>query len=306
MNEQAAPKRGRVRTGWALVKSAWHVLKLDKELAAIPALSAICSLLLLIPFGIVGWLNTEITRDAAGQITGGGLDFGNWNIAFWATMYIVLTFAANFFAAAIAYGAIERFKGGDPTVGGSLNAAWRHAGSIFGFSVLAATVGLVLNMIEERVPFAGRIAVWLANAAWSIATIFAIPIIVTSDQPVKPLAAVRQSASLIKKTWGESVVANLSVALVGIIVILTYGLSMGLLAIALSAGLGMGGLYLGLGLLAVSIIGIMVIALVLSTLSAITRAAVFYYATTGSAPESFDQELMRAAMTPKKARKVFA
>ena len=44
------------------------------------------------------------------------------------------------------------------TVGEGLSAATHRIGSIFAWAVIAATVGLVLHMIEDRAGFLGQVA----------------------------------------------------------------------------------------------------------------------------------------------------
>lgn len=57
-----------------------------------------------------------------------------------------------------------------------------------------------------------------------------------------------------------------------------------------------------------SVVGMGVIALILlfSTLSGIVKAALYHYATTGESPTTFNKNLLKASMTPKKAKKIFA
>lgn len=304
MQEEATitKRPGRIRKGWELTKSSWKVLKLDKELTAVPIIGGIVSLIALIPFLALGTYMASADNRP-------GFTFGGDNPVLRLTLmfglYLVLGFVANFFSAVIAHAALSRFRGADPTIKGSIKAAWKRADSIFTFSLLSTTVGLALRSVEQRVPLAGKIAVWLFSAAWSVANVFTIPVIVTSDSHVGPFKAVRGSVQTFKRVWGESIVADFGIALIGVLTILAYGatsaLIMGLLAVA---GILNTGAALALG--GVAILGLLGVALVLNVLSSIVRAAVYHYAVTGESPETFNKELLQAAMTPKKARKLFA
>src|SRR6201999_2187525 len=69
--------------------------------------------------------------------------------------------------------------------------------------LLATGVGLLLEQIAARLPFGGRILTWLAGVAWSLGTLFVIPILALTDDDAGQ--AVRRSADLVKRTWGEGI-----------------------------------------------------------------------------------------------------
>lgn len=302
---ESSQPTGRIRRGWQLTKSAWHVLRLDKELAALPLLSFLVSTIALVPFGLL-----FIITGAQVQDSQAGLSLSNWGQ--WAAiagLYFVVTLIANLFGAAIVYGAVQRFRGSDPTIRSSLAGARHKFRPLAWFSLMMATVGLLFQILEDRLPFAGRIAVYLFDAAWSIANVFAVPIIVLSEENVMPLQATKRSVQMVKKVWGEGVVVSFGIGLIGALTYLLYavvfvGLLLGLGS--LQHGHAAGWAVLPMFLLVLfGILGIIVIGLVFSALGSIAKAALYYYATTGEAPASFDARLLRATMTPKKARRVF-
>ncbi len=298
----SAPKQGRIRKGWEMAKSAWRVFKLDKELMSLPLLGLLVTIVALVPFGLIALAVIYNSSSVDGASI--GFDLGYWTVPFWLSVYFVVTLVSNFFAGAVIHGAMTRFRGGDPTVKGSL-AAMRHKfRPLAMFSLLMATVGLIFQLVKDRVPFAGRIAVWLLDAAWNIANFFALPIIVMSDGEVRPLQATKQSVQLVKQVWGEGVVAAGGIAIISALTILGYmllsGAVAGLLAIA-------GLLPVGVALLLIPlfILGLLAIILVTSVLDGVIKAALYHYATTGEAPATFNKQLLRSAMTPKKARRIF-
>ena len=77
-------------------------------------------------------------------------------------------------------------------------------GTIAGYALIAATVGMILRAIQERVGFIGRIIVGLLGVGWTVATYLVVPVLVTRD--VGPIDAVKESAGWLKKTWGENVI----------------------------------------------------------------------------------------------------
>ena len=55
--------------------------------------------------------------------------------------------------------------------------------------------------------------------AWSVATFLVVPVLVV--EKVGPLDAIKRSASLLRKTWGEQLVGNFGIGLVfGLLVLL--------------------------------------------------------------------------------------
>ena len=65
---------------------------------------------------------------------------------------------------------------------------------------------MVFRFISERSGFIGRIVVGLVGMGWTLATYLAVPVLVT--QNVGPIDAVKESAGLFKRTWGEQMVGN--------------------------------------------------------------------------------------------------
>jgi Family of unknown function (DUF6159) len=77
------------------------------------------------------------------------------------------------------------------------------------WSLLAGSVGLVIRALEERFAFLGRLVAGLVGLAWSVASIFAIPILVRETTIANPFEILTKSARTIKATWGEMLVGYL-------------------------------------------------------------------------------------------------
>ena len=94
-------------------------------------------------------------------------------IEFYVVEYLVIIF----FNAALVSAAIIRLEGGDPTLGDGLRGAWSHIGAILGYAALAATVGLVLQLLRERAGIAGVVLAALGGMAWNVITFLVIPVL---------------------------------------------------------------------------------------------------------------------------------
>jgi hypothetical protein len=285
-----------------LTQSAWIVLKLERKLATLPIIGVLAGLIIIIACGIalIGLCIWTI-RPAGNTYTFryNGLIL----VVPVAITILVLSFIGSLINGAIVYGAMERFEGRDTTVKSCLAAVLQKARPLFLFSLLTCTVGLVLRLIEKRLPFvAGIIVKAIGNILWSVASLFSIPFIMTEKELLGPISAVKKSAGLIKKIWGESILVSIGVGLIGLVSTLTYLIVSASLIIVAHAGFGSAG---AVGVGVVEFLGLMALCVILDVLSTIAKTAVFYWATTGRAPESFNQELLRSALTPRKARKIF-
>src|SRR5258706_5215313 len=127
-----------------------------------------------------------------------GISAAYYAVAF--LFYFSQYFVIFFFNAALVGAAMIRLDGGDPSFGDGIRVATSRIGVIAGYALIAATVGMILRAIQERVGFIGRLVVGLIDMGWSLATYLVVPGLVARDGG--PLDAVQESAALFKKTWG--------------------------------------------------------------------------------------------------------
>ena len=280
---------GRISNSFALVKSSGRVLMADKELLVFPLISGITSLLVaatfFVPSFLFGWLEafSEGNATALGYILA---------FLFYLAQYTVIFF----FNTALVGAALIRLEGGDPTVADGLKVAFDRVGVIVEYAALAATVGMVLRFLSERAGFIGRIVIGLIGLAWNLATFMVVPVLVTKN--VGPLDAVKESATLFRRTWGEQVVGNAGMGLVFLLAFLSFLLfTVG--AFVLATALGTPAVVL-VGVAFVG--GIVLLALASSALSGIYAAALYRFATTGEAGYGFDSRLLAEAFVPRRGR----
>jgi hypothetical protein len=202
--------------------------------------------------------------------------------------YVVMFFITNFFQAGIYTIAHARMNGRDLSLGDGLRGAQAAAGKIFVWSLISATVGMVLRTIAERSKIIGKIVAVVLGAAWNILTYFSLPALVISNVSVKE--SFKLSAATIRKTWGETIIVNVGVGLF-------FGLTL------------FGGLALGIGtmilapsapvILAVSVLMVVyavMLIIISSALDAIFKLALYEYAQTGTIPGGFSPDLIRGAV----------
>jgi hypothetical protein len=190
---------------------------------------------------------------------------------------------------------MRKFEGESATVRDGLAIAASRLPQLLGWALVAATVGMVLRMISERLGFVGKIVIALLGGVWSILTYFVVPVLVI--ERVGPIDAVKRSASIMSKTWGESLVANVGL---GAVVMLAM---LGAMVPAL-AGIVVGAtqdapVMIAIGV-AVSVLLMIAVSLVSSTLQVILVAALYRFAATGLVPEQFDGGTLRQVFKKKK------
>ena len=279
---------GRIRRGWELTKQSWEVLKKDRSLVLFPILSSIFGILAVAAI----WVSAFFARGMVGGQHGGKNDPVLY-IAGVATAY-VSTFIAIFFNVALAACAARSMRGEDTKVGEGISAAGRRLGPILGWTVVATTVGLILRALEERLPALGKIVVWIAGAAWAVATFFVIPVVALEG--TGPFRSVKRSTAVVKARWGEGVTGA---ATIGVVTFLIN------LAIVLVGGAGGAALIairlvpIGIAVVAATVVAVIVVSFISNALSQIFRVAVYQYAVSGAAPGGFDHQMLQAAFAPR-------
>jgi hypothetical protein len=185
----------------------------------------------------------------------------------------ISTSVATFFNAAVVHCAAQLFDGNQTSVRDGLAAAWRARRQIAVWAVVAATLGTVLYILDEKFGVVGSLTRTVFDIAWALLTFFIVPVIVL-DERRSLRQQLRRSGSLFRETWGESVSATLGVSFVFLIVALP-GVALGAAGYFVLDGTVAAGALVGGG-------GIVVTAIVGSqTASAVVRTALYRYATTG-------------------------
>ena len=281
----------RLSNSWELVKASIAILRDDKELIIFPIISTIGVLLVTISFALPMIFAGVFDSVISGEEGSAGVISFIIGFLFYVAQYFVIIF----FNSALIGAAMIRLRGGDPTLSDGFRIAVNNIGSIFGYALIASTVGIILRTISERSNLLGRIVVSLIGLVWNLATFLVVPVLVVEE--TGPIEAVKRSAQLLKKTWGEQIVGNLSIgvffgALTIAVILLIVGPS-----IYLMIALDNPALLIVMGFLLVA--ALVLIGLVSSTLSGIYAAAVYRFAAEGETGGYFQPELVQNAFRRK-------
>ena len=287
-------KVGKFKASKMIVGASWNMLKKDKEMLLFPILSFFATMIAVailctIYFYTIAGGDVETLRTLSDENVDRSSSVAE--LAFLFVFYLVTYFIATYFEAGVVAIADARIKGRDLAFSDGMHAASSKAGKLFVWSAVNATVGVILRVIAERSKLLGRIVVSLLGAAWSILTYFILPVLMLEEKGIKESLA--RSGESIKKTWGETVIVNVGVGLY-VFVLALAGLA--LLIGAFMTGSGLVILLAGI-LFFVYVIGL---ALISSTLGVIFKVVLYEYATNGTLPEAFPEEVIRYAFAPQK------
>jgi hypothetical protein len=272
----------KIANGWELMKSSAQVLREDTNLLLFPALSGIACLAVSLSFALPLFFSGAFAIEGnAQQVTHNPLAYVVL-FAFYFCSYFVIIF----FNSALVACAVIRFNGGTPTVSDGFQAAAARLPQIAAWSLVSATVGFVLKMIESRSERVGEIVSGLLGLAWGIATFFVVPVIVV--EKAGPFEAMQRSMAILKRAWGEAFVGNQGIGVfVFVLAVLAF----------IPAGLGFAtgsGIAIAIGIAITAILEI-ALAIISAALHTILLGALYVYAAEGRVPQAFDGGVLRSA-----------
>ncbi|WP_017463745.1 DUF6159 family protein [Dyella ginsengisoli] len=282
---------GKFARSWELMKASAGVLRSDKSLLVFPLLSGICSLVVMASF-LIPVASMTLEGERLGVEYKHGLSTASWTLLF--AFYLVQYFVIIFFNTALAGVALKRLRGEEASVSEGLALAGSRIGAIFGYALIAATVGLLLRMVQERLGLIGRFIVGLIGLAWTVATFLVVPVL--AGEGIGPVDAVKRSVELLRRTWGENLIGNAGLSVVfGLI-----GFLLALVSVALVVGaFATQSMVAGVTAVAIVVLAFIVLALVQSSLQGVYAAALYRYAEEGEAGAGFPPALLEQAFRSK-------
>jgi hypothetical protein len=265
----AAPHgEGRLSRSWRLTRAAWQVVRHDRALLVLGAISVVSGAIgLALIFVLSGSFDHD--RLAGDQI-----------LLFTLIFAYPLTLLSVFLNTAIAASAAAALEGRRLSLGQALAVPMGRIGAVALWALIAAVVGFVLEQLVSKLPLGGSIVARLVGLGWSLASLFAIPILALEDCSAPD--ALKRSAQVVKKRWGESIGGNviigawMAIAILAIVVLSAIG------AVATNDVPAVRDAIIIVGVLAlVSVVALQL--LVRQTFA----VALYRYATTGEAPGPF-------------------
>ena len=278
----------RISRGWKVTKLGMAVIRADPELMVYTFLSAVLSIF-AIGAAISGSIGLEIfsgglDSEATSNEEGTNDLVNAGHMAIWFAFYLVISVITVFWNSAIIASAYERMSAGtNPSFSYGIKQAMKCLPQILIWGVISGTVGLFLQILEgiskdSDAPIPIRAVAGLASfilgIAWWIATFFVIPMIVLERSGV--IDGMNQSPKLFFKTWGEGITSHVGTGLLLFFAVF-------ILFLVFTPVMMVGGSVAVLGAVAL-VLSILLVALFFTTVEAVNRASLYYYAKTGEAP----------------------
>jgi hypothetical protein len=199
---------------WKFASASYGLVWRNKRLLLFPLLSGCSAMLVLASFLLPLHFTDALVlwQEAAFETEGESLPLAAWVTLF--GYYVVNYFVIVFFNAALVVCAIRHMQGQPVRLAEGLAMAARRWYAILGWAIVSAVVGVALRALESNKKI-GRFIVSLLGTAWTAMTFFVVPVIVIDNRG--PVAAVSESAGIMKKTWGTALTGNFSLALVNFV-----------------------------------------------------------------------------------------
>jgi membrane-anchored glycerophosphoryl diester phosphodiesterase (GDPDase) len=279
---------------WSITQTSFSIIRKDSEMLWFPILSGFFSLLfsaaLIVPTFVL---------DLAQQAGGERLVVGPLQYAVLFVTYFGLAFIATFFNVCVVFTTRVRLSGGDATFMDSIKFALSRIHLIAGWSLVSATVGILLRALDnmaQKSGLVGKILLMILRAilasAWSVMTVFVIPAMVYRD--LGPIDAIKESAETLKRTWGEALTQYWGVGLA------SFVCSLPCIALLVGGGVLVGQVpAAGIALIVLGVVGLLAVSLVFGVASTVWKTVLYHWATNGSVPPGYDAAMLQSAFAPK-------
>lgn len=291
---------GRWSNSWELLKASWKMLRQHKQLVTFPIISGIVMVvlvaLLLIPASLfIGAFHHTATATTASTSTTNTTGYLIFYLVFF-VVYFIGSFVVIFFNTGLIACAQQCLRGEDPDFAYGWDIAKKNVGKIARWALMSATIGLILKGIREKAGPLGAIVGSLLGFAWNMIVLFVIPVMIFQGFGV--FDSMKESASLFKRKWGETLISNVSIGFVfGILALV------GILAIALAVFTR--NIPVILVVSSIALLYWIFLAILHATRNGILATALYDYAITNQVPQGYDPERFAGAFQPKQSRSSF-
>ncbi len=292
----------RISRSWEIFKTSYALIMGQKKLLIFPAVSFVCTIVLAVLILGTGWgileasgIDIVAMMDKASQSSGEDVSQKTEVIGFiaFALVYFCSVFIASFFSTAFYSQIMVGLRGEEVSISNGLGFAFKRIGAIFMWAMLAASVGLILKILEERLGWLGQLVIKLIGLVWAVATVFAIPVIVFDTSISNPIEVVKTSAGAIKKTWGESLVGFMGLGVLNglsFVLFIFYAIGISIITAAVGAqGIAAGFL---IATIPLAFLAWLAFAYIVNVAEKVYIATLYIYSQENFIPGSFSRELI--------------
>ncbi len=271
----------RFKNTWSLMKSSLQVLLQEKKLLIFPALSGLASLIVIISFFTPVWIT--------GQFEALNSLFEEYTIGTFAVVflfYFVNYFFILFFNSAAVISAIYVMKGGSPSIVKAMKLVWTRKAALLGWTFIAASVGLLLNTIENQSDKFGKILTGFLGLSWTVISFLVLPVLIIEKKG--PIESLKESIKMLKDSWGEQLIGHFSFGLV------FFFLALGI-SIVVFPLFFLGPVFVVIGIV-LAFISLIMLSILQWILQSIFMGAVYIFVREKSLPSGFSEYQIDCAM----------
>lgn len=218
-------------------------------------------------------------------------------VAYFVIFYFLSMFLATFFNVAFTHGIFNALDGKEVSVTEGLQFAATKLKPIVMWTLFAGLIGFLIKSLEERFGFVGRMIIRAIGTAWSVASVFVIPVLVLEEHPDNPIGVVKQSAGVIRKTWGEALAGYAGLQIGGLIV------GAGTIVVvggAIASFFFLNSMAPGFVVIALWLAFIVAFSYAMSVAGQIYLCVLYRYAAAGVVPPGYTPEMLTTAWRPRK------
>ncbi|HWC61625.1 MAG TPA: DUF6159 family protein [Verrucomicrobiae bacterium] len=306
----------RFERSWTLFKSSLNVIIRNKELLIFPIVTTIATVVIFLFFFAPAalyptghsYVSAEHWQALAGKYfraTGSG-HHEHFTLtpiagAYCAFLYLVSMFVATFFNVAFYNEILAALNGEAVSLSRGLRFACSRWKAILLWALFAGLIGLIIKAIEERLDIIGKIIVRLIGVAWSIASVFVIPVIVRDTETNNPLVMLKKSAGTVTQMWGEGLIGYIGIGAVNSIVVIFSAV---LIGIAVAVCTAIQNFWLLGFVIAGWFISMVIWSYLMNVAGLVYKGALYLYAAEGIVTEPYDQQMLDSAWRFKKAKTI--
>jgi hypothetical protein len=259
-----------LKTGVLTMRRSFGVLRTHPKLLDFPLLSAI-SLLVFFVGGVIALSIFAVVSGVGTEIMG-----GYWWLGTVAVGYFVAAVLSTYFNAALVHETTRALRGEVPSISSGFAASWRIKRKIIVWGVLSSVFGVIIEVLENSDNRVAWFVSSILQASWAVLTFFVVPVMLFTDTGVRKMF--EESANTFRDVWGESLTASFGIDLLSVLAVIAV-----VVGIVVLGAVGLPGIVFGLGLL-VGLVAIFGLLVVRSAAHAVSKAALYEYAQTGTMP----------------------
>lgn len=303
----------RLQTSVQIFHQSLAMLKQHRQLLLFPALNLLAVAAVIFVFIIaitIGSTTDFIWADGfleqlVGNEDGEGESQSFLILALLLPIYLAAMFVATFLNVALYHEILKAFRGGPVSVLGGLRYAVSRSGAVLTWSLMAGLVGAAIQSIGEllgKLGILSSLTSSVAGVAWSVASVFAIPVLIRDEQVYNPVRFLKSSASLIRKTWGEGLIGMVGISAIGLCIFLATIAAGGAVFTASLASESDIATQLGAAFFVLCIAAGVFVLILQFLAKKIFVGGLYTYATEGVVPAPFDGDVFEQAWRVKRTR----